>query len=95
MSIDLDLLPLYDPILKNKPDLLSDVWVGSLSTMMDTLISFMGQYGFFVPNLTTAQRNDIISPQLGQLIYNTTTNSLEVWQIKVGVAAWRAINTTP
>ena len=95
MSVDFDLLPVYDPILRNKSDLMSDVWVGSLSTLMDTLISYIGQSGFKTPNLTTEQRDEIKSPLLGQLIYNTSTNELEVWQIKAGISLWRAITTTP
>lgn len=95
MSTSFDLLPIYDPILKNRPDILSDIWAGSLSTLMDTLISFLGETGVFIPNLSTEDRDKISSPQLGQLIYNTDDDTLEVWQIKAGIAAWRAIDTTP
>jgi len=95
MAVDLDLPPLFDPLLKNKNDLMSDIWVGWLSVLLDNLVGYMSSLGFFIPNVTTEQRDEIITPQLGQLIYNTDNNELEVWQIKTGVGAWRSINTTP
>ena len=33
-----------------------------------------------VPEYTTAQRDDIDSPQNGQMIYNSTTNRIEIYQ---------------
>jgi hypothetical protein len=92
MSVDFDLFPLYDPIIKNKQDLLSDIWVGSLSTMMDTLISYIGQYGFKLPNLTTTQVNQIQLPVNGQLIYNTTVDAPQFYQSSS--SSWRTITFT-
>jgi len=33
-----------------------------------------------VPEYTTAQRDDLDSPQNGQMIYNSTTNRIEIYQ---------------
>lgn len=101
MTVNIDILPLYDPITKNN-DILSDIWIGSLSTLIDTLSSYLTQYGLLVPTLTTLQRNSIQSPQEGQLIYllDATVGpprsaSFQVWQVKAGVGAWRTITTVP
>lgn len=42
--------------------------------------------GFLMPRLTTTQRNSIVSPSLGLMIYNITTGEIEVYQ---GVAGWK------
>lgn len=92
MSNDFDLLPLYDPILRDKSDLLSDVWIGSLSFLMDNLISYIGQYGFKLPNLTTAQRDQVQIPINGQLIYNTTVDAPQFYQ--TSSSSWKTIMFT-
>lgn len=92
MANDFDLLPLYDPILRNKNDILSDVWIGSLATLIDTLISYISQYGFKLPNLTTLQRDQIQSPTNGQLIYNITSNAPQFYQSSTN--SWRTISFT-
>lgn len=94
MATDFDIFPVYDPLTLDG-DYMSDNWILSMSTFIQTLQEYLTQYGVLTPNLTTAERNEIQSPRLGQLIYNTTTNELQVWQIKVGTAAWRAITTVP
>ena len=33
-----------------------------------------------VPEYTTAQRDDLDSPENGQMIYNSTTNRIEIYQ---------------
>lgn len=35
--------------------------------------------GFLPPTMTTAQRNDIVSPPVGLFIFNTTINCMEWW----------------
>lgn len=94
MAVDFDIFPIYDELTDNGENM-SPIWILSMSTFIQTLQEYLSQYGMFVPNLTTDQRNQIQSPQLGQLIYNTTLNELEVWQIKTGTPLWRAITTTP
>ena len=86
MANDFDLPPLYDELTKLKPDYLSDVWVSWWSTFLDDLKSYISQYGLLPPNLTTAQRDTIQSPQNGQTIYNITIDSLQYY--KVSTATW-------
>lgn len=92
MATDLDLLPIYDPILRGRPDLINDVWGDALSRNMDTLISYFGQFGFMLPNLTTSQRDEIQFPQNGQLMYNTTIDSPQFYQESSGT--WRTLTFT-
>lgn len=80
MANEFDQFPLYDPIIKPGTNKLSDVWVGSLSTFFENLIGYLGQYGMLMPNVTTAQRDQIQSPRNGQLIYNTTLNSAQYFK---------------
>lgn len=102
MAADFDGPPLYDPLTKQSKDYLSDVYISWISTFVDTLIGYLGQYGILIPRLTTAQRDSIQSPVEGQLIYNTDatigpprTAQVQVWQVKVGIGAWRNVTTTP
>jgi hypothetical protein len=91
MAQDFDEFPLDDPILSNDGlNKFGNIWRGSISTFFQTLIGYMSQNGFFVPKLTTAQRDAIqqivddqgnqISPSIGQLIYNTTTDELQIFK---------------
>jgi len=41
------------------------------------LISYLTQGGILLPQLTTAQRDALLNPQNGQMIYNTTLNSAQ------------------
>lgn len=102
MSNDIDLPPINDPVTKRSKDFLSDTWHDYMGYLIDTLVSYLSQYGMFVPNITTAERDSIPEPQEGQMIYNTDatpgtprTGELQVWQVKAGVGAWRTITTTP
>jgi hypothetical protein len=44
--------------------------------------------GFLPPRMTTTQRNAIASPPAGLMIYNTTTNKLNVY-----TTAWEAVTS--
>lgn len=44
--------------------------------------------GVLFPNLTEAQRDAIITPELGLLIYNSTTNQLQVYNGQ-GASGWK------
>lgn len=79
-----DLPPINDPITKIRPDMLSDIWRGYLSILIDTLQNFLSQYGIFPPNLTMAQRDSIQSPQNGQMIFNTTADSMQYYKVSSG-----------
>ena len=47
--------------------------------------------GFLLPRMTTVQRDAIASPANGLLIYNTTTNRLEVFIISGSVFSWMGL----
>jgi len=80
VAIDFDQFPLYDPLVKKGTLKMSDEWVAFMSTFYQNLISYMSQNGFFLPQLTTAQRDAIQSPMNGQMIYNTTLGSAQYFK---------------
>jgi hypothetical protein len=99
MSQDFDELPVYDPITSNG-DKFSGKWQDSLSTFWQTLVGYLTQFGIKIPRMTVAQRDSIKSPEEGQLIYTTNTTvgpprtaSLQIWQVKSDIGAWRTITT--
>jgi hypothetical protein len=77
MSNDFDDFPVYDPVIKQGKSQLSDLWVGVFSTFYQTLISYLTSSGIIAPELTTLQRNALLSPKNGQIIYNTTLNKFQ------------------
>lgn len=94
MATDFDEFQLYDPLLRMEGGkllpLMSDVWVGSMSRFYQTLISYLSQFGVFIPNLTTEQRDTIQTPQNGQMIYNTTLQKPQIYED----GAWKTFTTT-
>lgn len=80
MARDFDDAPMYDPVVKGDSFKLSDIWSGFFSSFIETLISYLSQNGIFVPRLTTAERNLIQTPQEGQIIFNTTTVTGQIYQ---------------
>lgn len=95
MALDIDGPPIYDPLVGGIPGLMSASWMSWFSAFTQTLTEFMGQNGIFIPKLTTAQRDDIQNPQLGQIIYNTTTNEYQGRKSIGGVEQWVNFDTTP
>lgn len=49
--------------------------------------------GFLLPRLTTTERNAMVNPANGSLIYNSTTNSLNINTGTPGSPVWEATNT--
>jgi hypothetical protein len=47
-----------------------------------------GPDGLTVPQMTTSERDAISSPEIGQFIYNTSTNQYEIYS----GSSWNAIN---
>ena len=92
MAVDFDEFPTGDALVKTDTTFMSDVWITFMSTFFQTLIGYLSQYGIFLPNLTTAQRNTIINPQNGQMIYNTTLNAPQFFQTSSGT--WRTYTFT-
>lgn len=82
MAQDLDEFPLDDPLVK-KNGFISDSWRAVMSAFYMNLIGYLSQNGVFLPQLTTAQRDQILSPQNGQMIYNTTLDTAQY--VKAGV----------
>ena len=80
MTAQIDQLTYYDPLIKGQPDKMSDVWIASLSYLIDTLNEYLTSFGIFAPQLTTDQRNSIQSPVNGQIIYNTSTNKFQGYE---------------
>ena len=80
MSNNLDQLPVYDPITKGNSGVLSDVWVGAFSFLIQNLTDYLTQGGIMLPLLTTAERDDLQNVQNGQMIYNTTLGSAQYFK---------------
>lgn len=83
MSNNFDQFPLYDPLIKRDTIQMSDIWISSMSTFYQTLISYLTQGGILLPNLSSNDRDALQSPQNGQMIYNTTLGSAQYF--KAGV----------
>ena len=49
--------------------------------------------GMLVPRMTTAERDAIVAPAEGLLMYNTDDNTFYVWSSATGVAQWDAVIT--
>ncbi len=94
-TASIDQFPYYDPLIKGSQDKMSEVWIAAMSAFIDTLNGYITPFGFLTPQLSTTQRDLIQSPVLGQIIYNTTTDELQVYQVKTGTSAWRAVTTVP
>ncbi len=81
MSVDIDTLPVYDPITNpgQAGGDLAAVWHDAFATLVQTLQEYLTQNGIFLPQFTTVQRTAIRSAVNGQIIYNTTTNTIEAY----------------
>lgn len=79
MAEQIDQLPYYDPLVKNNLKM-SDVWVASMSSFIESLNGYLSDFGMFMPQLTTAERDSIQAPVSGQLIYNTDSNTAEYFK---------------
>lgn len=80
MANDFDQFPLYDPLIKSGTSLMSDIWVDFMSTFYMNLISYLTQAGILLPRLTTVQRNALLGPENGQMIYNTTLDTAQYFK---------------
>ncbi len=72
MANNFDQFPLNDPLIKAGSNYMNEEWVKSMSSFFQNLIDYLTQFGILLPHVTTAQRDQIQSPQGGQMIYNTT-----------------------
>ena len=83
MATNFDQFPLYDPLLKKGTDKMSSIWQDFMGTFYMNLIGYLTEGGMLIPQLTTAQRDELQNVQNGQLIYNTTLGSAQYY--KAGV----------
>ena len=84
MANDLDQFPLYDPIIEPGRNLrFSDSWMDAMATFYENLAGYLTQNGILLPNVTNDERDSITTPQLGQMIYNTTLDTAQYY--KAGV----------
>ncbi len=91
-SNSIDQLPYYDPLIKDKPDKMSEEWGAALSSLIDTLNGYITPFGFVLPNLSQDQIKSIQSPANGQLIYNISTDAPQFYQMSS--KSWRTISFT-
>ncbi len=98
MARDFDNFPVYDPIIKGGTLNMSNLWMDFMATFIETLTGYLSQNGMFVPQLNTVQRNALISPVEGQMIYLTDaivgpprTAQLQIWLVAAGVGSWVTI----
>jgi len=90
MARDLDDPPVYDALIRRDSTYMSSVFQDWFATNYQTMIGYLSQYGIFIPKVTTAQRDSIQSPVIGQMIYNTTIDAPQVWQ----AGAWKTFTTS-
>lgn len=90
MARDFDYFPTYDPLVKNEV-YLSNVWGDFMATFVESLREYMSAQGVFVPKLSLSDINAIQSPVEGQMVYNSSSNSLQIWQIVSGTGQWTTI----
>lgn len=80
MANGIDQLNYYDPLIRGRDDKMSDVWISNMSAFIETLQGYLSEFGMFMPQITTDQRDSIQAPVNGQLIYNTTLNSAQYFK---------------
>lgn len=84
MANDFDQFPLYDDLVKRGSALMSDIWVDAMATFYQNLTDYLTQNGIMPPELTTTQRNAIVSPRNGQMIYNITADTMQYYKVSSG-----------
>ena len=82
----------YDPILNVDSLTFTDVWISYWTDFIETLISYLSEFGIFLPQLTGDERDSINEPLNGQLIYNLTVDAPQFWQSSSN--SWRTITFT-
>lgn len=82
---NIDQLNYYDPLIRGKNDKMSEVWIANMSAFIQTLQSYLSQFGIFVPQVSTAQQMKIQQPVNGQIVYNTDTNQFQGWKVNAWV----------
>ncbi len=86
MARNIDNLPIYDPIIKDKM-YLSNEWASFLASFIETLQEYLSQNGMFVPVMTQAERDLIQEPVNGQMLFVSDLSELQIWKSN----AWTVI----
>ncbi|MWW26438.1 hypothetical protein [Algibacter lectus] len=72
----------------------SQVGIGTTSPDNSSILDVdSDSKGILIPRLTTTQRNSIVSPAIGLLIFNTTTSKFEFNSGSVVTPIWNPINS--
>lgn len=98
MARDFDNFPIYDPIIQ-EDIYLSALWADFMATFVESLSEYLSSNGSFVPVLSIAERDSILDPQEGQMIYVFNSNApatprtaqLQIWLVTADVGAWTVI----
>lgn len=90
MAVDFDQFPIYD-VITQSGDRMSGIWITSMSTFFQTIITYLTQYGVIMPPVTTDQRDSIGTPLEGQTITNSDRKKLQVYLN----GGWQEISTIP
>lgn len=69
---------------------LNPEWEKWFKDLHETSKEYNTPYGIVAPRLTTTQRNAIVTPTNGLLIFNTTTGKPEMYF----ASAWHSLNYT-
>ena len=91
-QVSFDQPRVYDPILNKDSGTFSDVWVSYWASFYDTIISYLSEFGIFLPQLTQTEINSLQGLVNGQLIYNLTVDAPQFWQDST--SSWRTITFT-
>ena len=83
-------------ISNDKPSVFTDIVFPNFPTTFEPQNSAVAWFrsfskGVLFPNLSTTERNAIITPEQGLVIYNTTTNKMQVYNGS-GATGWQNMN---
>jgi len=80
MPLDFDQYPLYDAIVGRDGRHLSDTWNLFLAADRQNLSQFLTSTTVNLPNVTTAQRDQLKNLKNGLMIYNTDVDSAQLYK---------------
>lgn len=90
MATDFDTPPFYDDLTRENGKLMSFLWISWIESFGQTLAGYLTSHGMYVPRVTQEQRDAILSPSEGQMIYNTTVIAPQIWQD----GSWKTFTTS-